>query len=235
MALAATIESGVTAATTSVTSGFNENMNASVSTMVSTPVKNCWKVMTRPLENWSTSVTMRFTTSPWRCESRYERGRRCSLEKAATRMSRTTSKATRLVSAVSSHCETAVPAMDRARRRSASRSPAPSTSPGPTRQSTARPESTGTSRVVTVTAAASSPDVTRVAAWGERKPSTRLRVPMLEARSMPAVVGFALAALMRPPPRGRAASRRSRGRPRRRRGAARACPCPRAGRRRARE
>lgn len=91
MSFAASIESGVTQTTTTVTMAFSLNMNHSVSAMVSAPVKNCWKVITRPQENWSTSVTMRFTTSPCLCESMYESGRRWSFEKARSLMSNTTS------------------------------------------------------------------------------------------------------------------------------------------------
>ena len=63
------MDTGVRTTTTSVTTAFSLNMNASVSRIVKMPVKNCWKVITRPLENWSMSVTTRFTTSPWGCES----------------------------------------------------------------------------------------------------------------------------------------------------------------------
>ena len=69
MNFAVKIDTGVTQMTTRVTAGFNLNINTSVSTIVSTPEKSCWKVSVRPFENWSMSVTTRFTMSPWRCES----------------------------------------------------------------------------------------------------------------------------------------------------------------------
>ena len=64
--LATSSEMGVTRMTISVMRTFSPNMKISVPTMVTAPENSCVKPMSRPSEIWSTSVTTRLITSPWR-------------------------------------------------------------------------------------------------------------------------------------------------------------------------
>ena len=143
------MDSGVSATTTSAMRQSMKIITPSVPKIVSTPVNSWVKPINKPSLNCSTSVVMRLIASPGRWASIYFSGKISSCSNALTRMSRTTWKVMRLFTTFISHWDSAVQAIVPAMTSAILPRPTKSTSPGPRIISTALPDSTGASRVVT--------------------------------------------------------------------------------------
>ena len=185
-----------------------ESITPSVPRMVSSPVNSWVKPISKPSLNCSTSVVMRLMASPGRWASIYFSGSTSRWPNALTRMSRTTWNVMRLLTTFISHWASDVQAIVAAMATASLATPAKSTCPGPRIRSTALPEMTGASSVVTTVTTASVSVRATSPAYGRIRASTRRTV---ERREKVLLCTWLIA--FWPPPLCSAGSGRSHGRP----------------------